>query len=204
MSNDFTEEILSPDDEAKVLEFKRKLEDEPEIPTYHVLLKVWRDVLEPAAKEAEKPVTPQWANKMVATYAGLKFADCLALRDNYFGILGELAAILNWQISTDPGCLSYADRESDVENNAHHYKNIILNWQMMFLQYELEWDCTSEYAAVDLAALSEVHKTLFGGPDRQGFMGHLDAIGFTDHFTEADQQDLHDALTEMRENSERA
>lgn len=198
---EFIETIeLSPEDEAAVAQFSEQLDAEP--PTYHALIKLWRDVLSNAEAEGQKKVTPQWANKMVQSYPGIGFGDVETLRDTYFGMLAEMVNILNWEISLDPQCTTPTTPEEDVEENAHHYKNVLLTWQLLFLQYELEWEASSPYAAVDLAALSETHKTLFGGADRPGLVAFLDNIGFTEHYTEADQEDLRAALEELRGSGE--
>lgn len=164
-----------------------------EPPAFHPVLEVWREVLKPAALEAQKKVTPQWASRMVASYSCLTFADMNQMRDRYFGKIAQLAAIVDLEIATDSDCLSYDKPEDDAAENAAHYKNILLQWQLQFLQWELEWDTVDPHAAVELAAISEVHKMFFG---QTGLTAFLDNIKF--EYTEADQADLADALYELR------
>ena len=172
----------------------REFIDGTEPPAYHPVLEVWREVLRPAAAEATKRVTPQWANRIVASYSGIDFADMERVRDSYFGKIAQLGAILEQEIDGDDECLNPATPEEDVAENAHHYKNLLLNWQLQFLQWELEWECTSPDAAVELAAISEVHKMFFSAT---GVTAYLDNIRF--EFTEDDQADLGAALEELRE-----
>jgi hypothetical protein len=164
-----------------------------EMPTFHPVLMVWREVLKPAAAEATKKVTPQWASRMVASYNGLEYRHMDELRDRYFGKVGDLLAILEHEISTDDECLKYTTPEEDVEHNTTHYLNLLLNWQLAFLSWELEWTCTDEFAVVELAAISETHKMFFG---QTGLTAFLDNIRF--QYTEADQADLAAALEELR------
>ena len=163
------------------------------VPSYHTILEVWREVLKPAAVEARKKVTPRWASNMVAQYAGVTFADCNELRDRYFAKIAELLNILTLEIGTDPDCLSYTTPEDDALENSTHYKNLLLQWQLAVLNWEMEWDCTQPHAGAEIAAISEVHKMFFGDT---GLTQFLDNIKF--EFTEDDQQQLADALNEFR------
>jgi hypothetical protein len=167
--------------------------DGVEAPQFHPILEVWAKVLEPAAAEGRKPVTPQWANRMVAEYRELRFCDTPQLRDYYFGKIGVFNRILLDEIASDPDCLSYATPEEDVAENSHHYKNLLLTWQMQMVQWEIEWDPTADDAGIELAAISEIHKMFFG---QMGLTAFLDNIKF--EFTEDDQAQLAEALNDVK------
>ena len=197
MTEEYTESIeLSEQDQADIIQLYGEPDGGPagEIPAYHTILEVWRAVLEPAAELAKEKVTPQYASKMVATYAGLTLADCKDLQASYYAKIGQLAEILDLEIKSDPDCLSYSEPEDDAEENAYHYKGLLLTWQQLFLQWELEWTCTDEGAGVELAAISEVHKLFFG---QTGLTQHLDNIRL--EYTEDDQAELAEALQEQRD-----
>jgi hypothetical protein len=162
-------------------------------PSFHTILEVWREVLKPAAAEAEKKVTPQWASKMVQSYPELKFADMRALQAAYYSKLLEMLDVVVDEIATDDECLGYTTPEEDVEGNSGHYKAVLLAWQRKFLGYELAWDCTDVDAAVELAAISETHKVFFG---EVGLTQFLDNIKF--EFTEDDAAEIAQALEDMR------
>lgn len=166
---------------------------EGEVPTFHPVLEVWREVLKPAAAEGTKKVTPQWASRMVSTYARLDYADMEDVRDRYFGKLAELSHILDLEIASDENCLSYSTPEEDAEHNSLHYKQLLIDWQRQFLQWELDWACTEESAVAELAAISEAHKMFFS---ETGITAYLDNIKF--QFTEADSNDLAEALNDLR------
>lgn len=161
---------------------------------YHTILEAWREVLRPAATEREKKVSPQWANRMLAGYMGLTYADMNDFRDRYYTSLEQLLDILLNEIDSDPEALTYADPTEDAEHNAHHYKNLLLNWQTAILSWELAWECTAATAAVEIAVISEIHK-MFLGP--QGLVAWLENISFV--FSDEDQADLSGALIEFRE-----
>lgn len=190
---DKTEPELTDLDQADLIQ----LFSEPDAvkpPEYHTILEVWREVLRPAAGEATTKPSPQWCNRMVQSYAGVRYQDMLDFRDLYFGRLIHLADLLNEEIATDDDCLTYSKPEDDVLENAGHYKNLLLVWQQAILQWELDWDCQNPNAAAELGVISEVHKVFFGP---EGLTNFLDNVGF--QFSEADQQELADGLNELRE-----
>lgn len=162
--------------------------------SYHSILEVWREVLSPAAAEATKKVTPQWANRLVHAYPEVQYSDMNALRDRYFGKIAELLDILVEEIAGDDECLNVFTPEEDVERNSHHYKNLLLVWQQTFLQWEMDWTCDDPWAPVELAAIGEVHKMFFGPT---GLTSFLDNIKF--EYSEDDQAMLAAALEEQRE-----
>lgn len=164
-----------------------------EVPSFHPVLEVWREVLRPAEAEAVKKVSPQWASRITAAYREVAFADMTFVRDSYFAKLAQLASILDDEIASDPECLSYTSAEEDAEHNAFHYKNLLMVWQMAILQWELDWSCESMNAGPELAAISEVHKMFFGD---QGITAFLENIRF--EFNDDDQQVLAEALLAFR------
>ncbi|MGV0949424.1 MAG: hypothetical protein ACOYB3_02040 [Azonexus sp.] len=171
--------------------------DEANAAPYHTILEVWREVLKPARTERTAKITPQWANRIVSTYRGLEFADMVKFRDHYFDKIAELEDILLGEIETDDECLNVTKPEEDVENNSHHYINVLTNWQKTFLSWELDWDCTDDCAAAELAAISEVHRMFF---DQNGITALLDQIKF--EFSDNDRDLLAAELQELRDSRE--
>jgi hypothetical protein len=172
------------------------LQSEPdgsEPPAFHPILQVWREVLKPATDELGKPVTPQWASRICASYQQMRFDMMNEFRDVYFGKLAALCVVLEDEIAGDADCLSYTEPAEDAKENSHHYKNLLLQWQLMFLQWELDWDPTTPYAALELAAISEAHNMFFGST---GITAFLDNIGF--EYTEDDQRVMQETLEEFR------
>lgn len=165
-----------------------------EAPSYHPILRIWREVLSNAENEIGARVTPQWANRITSSYRELNFADMPRFRDNLFGKLMEYASILETEIETDEDCLKPKSPEEDVEHNSGHYKAMLAHWQILLLQWELDWDCTAPDAGLEIAAISEVHKMVFGPT---GLTAFLDNIKF--EYTEADQAELAEVLDAMKE-----
>jgi hypothetical protein len=155
---------------------------------------VWQTVISPARNEIGKPVTPQWANRMVQTYPELSYASTVLLADTYYEKIGQLSDILTLEIEGDEDCLKPVNAEEDLTYNHAHYLNVIFTWQKLFLQWELDWKPTDATAAVEIAALSEVHKMFF---DPSGLLSLLEQINF--EFTDADRDLLAVELQEMRE-----
>lgn len=160
-----------------------------EAPQFHPILHVWRVVLEPAESERTAHITPQWASRIVNTYPGLTFADMPTFRDAYFDKVADLKKILDFEIESDDECLNVTTPEEDVEHNSDHYINILTNWQLTVLDYELDWDCAADWAAADLAATAEVHRMFFG---ETGLTALLDQIQF--EFTDLHREMLANTL----------
>jgi hypothetical protein len=189
--NDPVESIEFTDKDQEDLQ---KLLEEGVEPEFHTVLEVWREVLSNGPELSKEKVTPQWATKIVSGYPGITFADMEDVQARYFGKIAELANVLDLEIKSDKDCLTYSTFEEDRVENSHHYKNLLRDWQLSFLQWELDWSTISHDAAVELAAISEVHKMFFGPT---GLTAYLDNIQF--EFTEQDQQDLAEALMELRD-----
>ncbi len=164
---------------------------------YHSILEVWREVQKPAVAERTVKITPQWANRIASSYREIAFRDVPSFRDTYFDRIEELNDILKTEIASDDECLNVDSPEEDVERNGHHYLNLLVDWQKALLQWELDWDVTSEKAAVDLATISEVHRMFF---DNTGLTSLLDNIKF--EVTDADRDMLAAALQELRDSQE--
>lgn len=187
------DDLLSEQDKA---DLKALAAEDGTVQLNHTLLRIWKEVLAPACKEVGKNVTPQWASQMIQTYRGITFSDCNELRDRYYSKLFVLMDILDAEIESDDLCLEFTEPGEDLEHNGVHYKNLLANWQKQFLTWELEWRCDQSWAAVELAALSEVHKILFGSPERQGLTAFLENIKFEWH--EDDQRALGEELEAMK------
>lgn len=168
-----------------------------ETPTFHPILQVWREILAPATEEKTRRVTPQWATRIVTSYSGISFADMLDFRDIYFSRVSELSAILNAEIDTDDECLKVTTPEEDAQHNADHYYNVLADWQVHLLAWEMDWDCASDTAAVDVAVISEIHKMFFG---QTGLTELLDQIPF--EFTDMHRDALALALQAYKDGRE--
>jgi hypothetical protein len=167
-------------------------------PDFHPILQVWREVLKPAQAELNAPITPQWATRIIGGHLHLTFKDMLDFRELFFGKLAKLEQILLDEIATDDDCLSYTTPEEDVEENSGHYLNLLRDWQIQFLRWEMAWDCQDPLAAVELAATSEVHRMFFS---QTGIATFLDNIKF--EFTDQDQANLAEALEAVRDEAGR-
>lgn len=165
-------------------------------PQFHTVLEVWREVLAPVSAEKHARITPAWANRITSSYRELDFADMRAFQEIYYDLHIELLGLVHAEIATDPDCLSYTTPEEDAAENAAHYKQLLIDWQKVILRRELEWECDSPTAAVELAAISEVHKFYFGAPGQQGITAYLENIKL--EYGDEDQVEMRVALDEVR------
>lgn len=186
----------SPQDIADVI--KMFGEEGEKTPEHRTILEVWREVLAPAETERHHKVAPQWAINMVTSHVGITFADLNDFRDEYFAKVIELFDILLEEIATDDECLLRNTVQDDLLFNSQHYKNLLTNWQLQFMRWELDWECTQPGAAVTLGVMAEVHKMFFG---QMGLMPYLSSINFDEVYTEADQHALTAALQALKEGS---
>lgn len=168
-----------------------------EEPTYHPILHVWKVVLEPAHEEAKAKVTPQYANRIISSYRDISFGDMIAFRDLFYAKIIELEEILLQVIDSDEKCLSYDSPEEDKEKNSHHYRKVLLEWQRRFMEWELAWDTLSPTAALEMAAISEVHNFCFSAT---GLTAQLQNIQF--EYTEQHQAEVAEVLNAMRSDGE--
>lgn len=160
---------------------------------YHTILEIWQKVIAPGRTERHKPIAPQWSVRIITQYPGIGFTDMPQFRDLYFDKIQELEMILEASIEEDPECLTPTTAEEDVEANGARYIRIITDWQKAALLWELGWDPQMPTAAIEVAAISEVHKMFFA---QEGLITLLDQINL--EFTDENRQALSDELEEMK------
>jgi hypothetical protein len=166
-------------------------------PPYNPILRIWLELLKPVEDLKDAKVTPQWANRICTTYTGMYFSSIDDFRDLYYVKMAQLIAVLQFEIDSDAECLRKATPEEDVEENTGHYLNILMGWQLCFLDWELQWDCNSLIAAAELAAISELHRMFF---DQTGVAALLDNIKFV--VTDADREVWAEALEDLKNSQE--
>lgn len=195
---EFTESIESPEAVAAIELSEQDIADieqlqsepDPEPVKHRTILEIWKIVLSNAENDQDENMAPQWANTMVSKYADVHFADLLEFRKRFYDKVIAFRDVLTAEIDGDPRCLGYFTAEEDRELNGYHYKNVLRDWQLLDLGWQLDWRCDDPYAAVELGVVSEVHKMFFD--QTYGLVNHLDNIQF--QFTEQDQVILLQAL----------
>ena len=161
---------------------------------YRTILEIWTAILRPIPVEREKRITPQWAVRIVATYEEIRFSDIPRYRDLFYDKSQLLADILDRHIATDDECLKRLDAEEDGQLNGPLYIAILTEWQKEVLSWELEWNVVDPWAAVELAAIAEVHRMFF---DKTGLVSLLDQIDL--EFTDDDREALAEELQLMKD-----
>ena len=167
---------------------------EGDMPEFHPILQVWREVLKSLPEQVDERITPQYAMRICQSYPQLKFSDMVELRDRWHAKMEAFRQVLLAEIESDDQCLAPTDPDEDREANSHHYRNLLLEWQKLLLTWELAWDTLDEHAAVEIAAIGEVHQFFFS---QTGLTAHLQNIQF--QYTEADQAAVQQALEALRE-----
>lgn len=170
------------------------LEDAEKAP-FTPIINVWAEVIKSSKEVRKEKINPQWAERVTSAHRQVFYQDMPEYRDLFYDKIDQLAEALQAEIDTDDECLNYTTAEEDLEHNLHHYINVLFSWQKVILSWELDWDCTSASAAVDLASIIEVHKMFFG---ETGLVTLLDQIKF--EFTESLQEQLYKELEELKEN----
>lgn len=156
---------------------------------FYPILKVWREVLKPAAEVGEQRIEPHWAVAICGMYSQMTFADMEDFRSRYFAKIETLREILQKQIDSDEDSLKPETPAEDREHNSAAYKQVITDWQIAFVEWDIEWDPSSPHAAAEHAAMSEVYKMFFAD---DALISYLDNIKM--EFTDDDRQNLQVAL----------
>lgn len=162
---------------------------------FNPVLKIWLEVLDASKQVRREKINPQWALRVCTSHTGMTFKDMPAYRDVYYAKIDELTEALRSEIDDDDECFNVTSAEEDAENNSVHYLNVLFTWQKQILGWELDWDCTADDAAVELAAIVEVHKMFFG---EVGLTSLLDQINF--EFPDTVQEQLMLELEELKQN----
>ena len=169
MSNELPENV-EIDEDAEI--FQRITID-------HTILEIWDNILESGQKEEELPVTFAVANHVVRSWPTLKYSDVPLYQGLFYSHLSELRSLLKTRIAEDISRLEHA--QDDAEWNKDVYLDISLDWNEYFEGVERAWDCMSETAAVEVAALSEAANFTI---TERGLLGYLAQIGV--EYEEAD------------------
>ena len=166
------------------------LEDMP----FRTVLELWTAVMEPLTEEWGRTITMHWATRIVTTYPEMRFADVPEFRDRFFAKADVLATILKEQIAGDDECLKRVSAEEDAMFNGRLYRSILTAWQKEFILWEMKWRVEDDAAALEMAAIAEIHKMFFG---TGGLIGLLDSINL--EFTDDDRDTLAAELQEIKE-----
>lgn len=174
-----------------------KLNDAGDVAPYNAILKVWRAILDPAEDGLlNDPITPMWANRITSSYREVNFCDMDEVKTRYYEKLLELRDLLDLEINSDEECLNVADATEDREQNAKHYVNLLLQWQLAVVGWEVNWRHDDPAAGAEIAAISEVQQMFFGSPQRQGLTAYLESINL--EITDADRVEWAEKIEDHR------
>lgn len=165
-------------------------EEAPFVP----ILKVWQVICDSAAAEATKRISPIWAVQVSGQYKQLTIQEMPRLRDIYFDLIAQMGQVIADEIATDEECLKVETAEEDAANNGMHLLNVITDWQLNVLRWELEWDCADPEAHIVIAAIGECHKMFLSD---KGIINYVDTIGW--RMTDAQQDEMAATLRAVTE-----
>ena len=141
----------------------------------HTLLRVWSEVLSNLDAIRAEGVSMALAGRIVSQWPQVSFQETPIVHDMYHDLLLQFRDKLDAVIAENPG-VTEVSAEEDLEHNYKHYKRLVIDWNILLDQAELQWDATSEHSHVMYAAIVDARQFLFS---RNGFAGHLEQIGFT-------------------------
>ena len=141
----------------------------------YTLLRVWNEVLANLDAIRAEGVSMALAGRIVSQWPQISFQETPIFHDMYHDLLLQFRDKLDAVIAENPGA-SEVPAEEDLEHNYKHYKRLVIDWNILLDQAELQWDATSEHSHVMYAAIVDARQFLFS---RNGFAGHLEQIGFT-------------------------
>ena len=170
------------------------LEDAPNVQP-NSILKVWQEVIKGSQVVRKERVNPQWAQRVTSEYRQVFYQDMNDYASLFYDKIDQLLEVLDTEVETDDQCLEFNTPAEDLDHNFTHYVNVIFAWQKVILSWELNWDCSDPDAAIELAAIIEVHKMFFGDV---GLVALLDQINF--EFPEDLQVQLFTEMEELKQN----
>lgn len=141
----------------------------------YALLRVWSEVLSNLDPIRAEGVSMALAGRIVSQWPQISFQETPIFHDMYHDLLLQFRDELDVVIAENPGA-SEVPAEEDLEHNYKHYKRLVIDWNILLDQAELQWDVTNEHSHVMYAAIVDARQFLFS---RNGFAGHLEQIGFT-------------------------
>ena len=141
----------------------------------YTLLRVWSEVLFNLDAIRAEGVSMALAGRIVSQWPQISFQETPIFHDMYHDLLLQFRDKLDAVIAENPGATEVS-AEEDLEHNYKHYKRLVIDWNIVLDQAELQWDATSEHSHVMYAAIVDARQFLFS---RNGFAGHLEQIGFT-------------------------
>lgn len=153
-----------------------------EVRMTRTLLQVWSEMLSNIEKSAAEKVTPQMAMRVSGSWKELKINEVPAYFKMYHEYLLEMRAAFSAEVETDPKC--FKKIKDDGEKNREHYLTIILQWQLVSLQWDIDWDIKAKDAHVRLAAMADASNFFMGD---EGLLSYLKFIDF--EYSEADREE---------------
>jgi|SRR5690606_34264008 len=159
------------------------------------LLKVWAEILSNIEAIRDQEVPMFVAHKITAAWPQIRMQETPAYHDRYHALLLEMREVLHDVIQENPGCTDHIG-EVDAVENLELYRNLVIAWNVILDQHELEWKPTDEDSHITFAALVDVRAFLFG---RNGFAGHLESRGIT-----FPSDEIADAIAAAREQEEQS
>ena len=159
---------------VETIEFDDNPAPEPEAPPReHTMLETWREILSNVDTMKDRRVTMEDALQPLNNHPYLKLSEVSAHNAAFYSFLSEAFDALNYEIQSDPKCLSRT--ENDAEENRAHYLNLIINWGKIARAREEAWGATDPIAAPLLSGHIEAASFLMGS---KGLLAHLGEIDF--------------------------
>lgn len=155
------------------------------------LLATWANLLGNIEASDAARVEPRVALRVISAWPQLTLQEVPEYFRRYHSRLAEMREVLTVEIETAPQALERV--EDDAEENKAHYLNLLAQWQILALSWEMEWDITAEDAHIELASFADAANYVIGD---SGIVGHLDAIQF--QYTEDDQATVAAAVLDWR------
>lgn len=173
-TNEITEaDELSPQDIADLAEIGMGPDGEPLKQVS--LLRAWSEVLSNVESNAAQPVSIGIAHRIVQGWPQIHFQETPLYHQYYHEYLIDVRDILQEKIDANPGAIDFED-DDDLAENSGIYRELIIEWNLLFDKLEREWIAEDPHSHIEFAALVDARGFVFS---REGLAGHLEARGFT-------------------------
>lgn len=159
------------------------------------VLEIWQEILSNIENFENEDLGPEEVLALLAGRPSLKVEEIWEYLKRYYGLLKEYRGALDEEIASDPDCLKHHG-DADLEENRHHYLNMLLLWNLLAQHVGDEWSWHNSAPLAKAYALVDARAFVLG---ENGLVAHLGVLGL--QLDEDERQNIETALNE-RSNGE--
>jgi hypothetical protein len=158
---------------------------------------IWEKVLGDIEVMRETRITPGYANKQLQRWPRMLPEELPVYYRLFHDYLLPYRAVVEEQIRLHPDAKGHlgpvGEETSDAVANRAIYKEILLQWNLVTIRHEEQWQADGDFPYAHLAAIHEAQLFVTGPQGIQQLLGQA-AVGF--QWTDEDQAALVESVNE--------